>query len=82
MGVVKGEKHDGVRRGGPLERFFERLLWGSRLLVLVAVVAGLVLAVGAAYVATVDVVYLLGLLFEYGDPGLDYAARGGCGTTS
>jgi uncharacterized membrane protein YqhA len=76
MGVVKGEERGGVRRGRPLERFFERLLWGSRLLVLVAVVAGLVLAVGAAYVATVDAVYLLGLLFEYGDPDLDYAARG------
>ena len=45
-------------------------------MVLVAVVAGLVLAVGAAYVATVDVVYLLGLLFEYGDPGLGSEARG------
>ena len=77
MGVVKGEEHGGVRRrGGPLERYFERLLWGSRLVVLVAVVAGLVLAVGAAYVATVDVVYLLGLLFEYGDPGLGSEARG------
>ena len=48
MGVVKGEERGGVRGGRPLERFFERLLWGSRLLVLAAVGAGLVLAVGAA----------------------------------
>ena len=57
-------------------RAFERLLWGSRLLVLVAVAAGLVLAVGAAYLATVDVFSLVGLLFEYANPGLGYDARG------
>jgi uncharacterized membrane protein YqhA len=42
--------------------YFENLLWGSRLLVLVAIVAVLVLAVGAAYVATVGVFYFVGLL--------------------
>ena len=52
------------------------MLWGSRLLVLVAVVAGLLLVVGAAYLATVDVVYLVGLLLQYGEPALGYEARG------
>ena len=50
-------------------------MWGSRLLVLVAVVAALLMAVGAAYLATVDVVSLVGLLLEYADPGLGYEAR-------
>ena len=63
-------------RQSSLTGAFERLLWGSRLLVLVAVVAGLVMAVGAAYLATVDVVSLVGLLIQYGDPGLSYEARG------
>ena len=63
-------------RQSSLAGAFEHLLWGSRLLVLVAVVAGLVMAVGAAYLATVDVVSLVGLLIEYRDPGLGYEARG------
>jgi uncharacterized membrane protein YqhA len=53
---------------------FERLLWGSRLLVLVVVLVGLVLAVGAIYLATADVVYFVGLP-QYVDPNLSYQAR-------
>jgi uncharacterized membrane protein YqhA len=47
-----------------LERIFERLLWGSRLLVLVAVVAGVFMAAGAAFLATVNIFYLAGLLLH------------------
>ena len=54
---------------------FQRLLWDSRLLVLVAVVAGLVLAVGAAYMAPVDIVYFAGLLLQYADSSLGSQAR-------
>jgi uncharacterized membrane protein YqhA len=54
---------------------FQRLLWVNRLLVLVAVVAGLVLAVGAAYMATVDIVYFAGLLLQYADSSLGSQAR-------
>lgn len=60
---------------GSLERAFERALWQSRLLVVVAVVASAFLAVGAFYMATVDVVVLLGSLMPYASPGLDPTAR-------
>ena len=42
---------------------------------LVAVVAGVVLAVGAACLATMDVVYFVGNLLRYADPGLGYETR-------
>lgn len=42
---------------------------------LVAVVAGVVLAVGAACLVTVDAVYFIGNLLRYADPGLGYEAR-------
>ncbi|MDP9454411.1 MAG: YqhA family protein [Actinomycetota bacterium] len=51
-------------------RLFEGALWGSRLIVLVAVVFGLLLALGAFYLATVDVFYFLGYLRDYADMGL------------
>jgi len=60
---------------GLLERRFERVLWQSRLLVLVAVVASAVLALGVFYMATVDVVFLLGSLLSYGNPTLDATTR-------
>ncbi|WP_207955955.1 YqhA family protein [Rubrobacter marinus] len=51
-------------------RLFEGALWGSRLIVLVAVVFGLLLALGAFYLATVDVFYFLGYLGDYADLSL------------
>ena len=63
------------QRSSSLEKLFERLLWGSRLLVLVAVVAGLALALGMAFVATADVLYFVGLLLQYLDPELGSQAR-------
>lgn len=59
----------------PLERTFERFLWRSRLLVVVAAVASAFLAFGAFYMATVDVVVLLANLLPYASPTLDPAAR-------
>jgi uncharacterized membrane protein YqhA len=41
-----------------IERAFERLLWNSRLVTLVAVVASLVVALVMFYIASADVVYL------------------------
>ena len=58
-----------------LERTFERILWQSRLLVVVAVIASVFLALGAFYVATVDVVFLLGNLLGYASPALEHGAR-------
>ena len=63
------------RSSKPPGGILERLLWDSRLLVLVAVVAGLVLAVGTICLATVDVIYFVGSLLRYVDPGLGYEAR-------
>lgn len=58
-----------------LEHAFEWALWHSRLLVLSGVIAGICLAVGAFYMAAVDVVHLLVKLSTYADPALDAAAR-------
>ena len=41
-----------------IERVFERLLWNSRLVTLVAVIASLVVALVMFYIASADVVYL------------------------
>ncbi len=40
----------------PVERGFERILWGSRLIVLVAVIASLLVSFAMFYVTTLDVV--------------------------
>jgi uncharacterized membrane protein YqhA len=42
-----------------VSRMFERAIWASRLLVLVAVVASIVLALGAFWIALVDVFHCL-----------------------
>jgi uncharacterized membrane protein YqhA len=42
-----------------IERLFERLLWNSRLVTLVAVIASLIVALVMFYIASTDVVYLL-----------------------
>ena len=48
-----------------LEKPFEQLLWGSRLIVLLAVVASLLVAVGMFFVSTVDVVGLIQHMAHY-----------------
>ena len=63
------------QRPGLLERFFERVLWDSRLLMLVAVVASLLLALGTFYLALVDLAYFFGLVLNYSDLGAGVAER-------
>jgi len=58
-----------------IERRFEALLWNSRLIVLVAVVASLVVAGAMFYVATIDVIGLVSHLGAYADFGLAPEAR-------
>ncbi len=53
---------------------FERGLWASRLVILVAVVASVVLALGAFWIALMDVYHLFALLVDYAEPSLDSRA--------
>ncbi|MBD5605100.1 MAG: YqhA family protein [Candidatus Eremiobacteraeota bacterium] len=48
-----------------LERFFEGVLWNSRLLVIVAVLASVAIAIVMFYIATVDAIYLVGDVTHY-----------------
>jgi uncharacterized membrane protein YqhA len=64
-----------VKRDNKLEQLFESLLWRSRLALIVAVIGSVVVAFGALYLATVDVVVLLGKLPKYADAGLTPDAR-------
>lgn len=65
----------GAGQGSRAARIFEGALWGSRLVVLVAVVFGLLLALGAFYLATVDVFYFFGYLRDYADLSLSSGDR-------
>jgi uncharacterized membrane protein YqhA len=56
-----------------IERLFESVLWNSRLVTIVAVLASLVAALIMFFVATTDVVYLVGDVVHY--PGLEATAR-------
>jgi uncharacterized membrane protein YqhA len=58
-----------------LQRYFERFIWQSRLVVLVAVVASLLIALGIFFIATVDVIHLMGDVAQYGSAALDGGAR-------
>ncbi len=58
-----------------MEKLFEGVLWQSRLVVLVAVVASIVGAVALFYMATVDAFYMITHLLHYASPALDSAAR-------
>lgn len=59
------------------ERVFERVLWSTRYIMIVAVVATVVVAIVAFYYALVDVTYLLSLATDYAslDPSERSAAR-------
>lgn len=48
-----------------MERIFESLLWNSRFVVLVAVIASLITALAMFYIASVDVYFLVSHLGEY-----------------
>ena len=58
-----------------IEQFFEKLLWSGRFVVVVAVVASMAAAIAIFYIATVDVVYLVGHMLHYADPALAGDAR-------
>ncbi len=58
-----------------LGRAFETVLWQSRVVVLLAVVASLLSAFAMFYLATIDAAYMLLHLAHYWEPGLDAAAR-------
>lgn len=58
-----------------LEHFFERLLWNSRLIVLLPVVAALIIGAGIFITTTIDALILMGNMIEYLDPGLSESVR-------
>ncbi|MGF1547298.1 MAG: YqhA family protein [Thiotrichales bacterium] len=58
-----------------LERFFESLLWNSRLVVVLAVVASLLVAFAMFFIATVDAWYLISHLGDYTEAKLTEEAR-------
>lgn len=58
-----------------IEQFFEKVLWSGRFVVVVAVVASMAAAIAIFYIATVDVVYLVGHMLHYADPALAGDAR-------
>ncbi|MDD4880190.1 MAG: YqhA family protein [Gallionellaceae bacterium] len=58
-----------------IEKLFEGLIWRSRYVVLFAVVASLAASLAIFYLATVDVVYMVGHLLHYADASLDAVAR-------
>jgi uncharacterized membrane protein YqhA len=58
-----------------VEATFESLLWNSRFVVVIAVVASIAAALGVFYVVTVDVVYAIVHLLDYASPALSDAAR-------
>jgi uncharacterized membrane protein YqhA len=58
-----------------IEGVFEAVLWNSRFVVVVAVVASIAAALGVFYVVTVDVYYAIVHLLDYASPTLSEAAR-------
>jgi uncharacterized membrane protein YqhA len=58
-----------------IETVFESLLWNSRFVVVVAVLASMAAALGVFYVVTVDVYYAIVHLIDYADPAMTEAAR-------
>ncbi len=58
-----------------MSHFFERFLWRSRFMVMVAVVASLLISFAMFYIATVDAWYTLSYLFEYASPALSGEER-------
>jgi uncharacterized membrane protein YqhA len=56
-------------------RLLERVLWSGRLIVLAAVVASWIVAVGVTYLVTVDVAYLIGQVAQYARPELGTSVR-------
>jgi len=57
------------------EKFFEKLIWSSRYVVVIAVVVSLLSSLTMFYVATVDAFVMISHLAEYAMPSLDAEAR-------
>jgi uncharacterized membrane protein YqhA len=53
-----------------LERIFEGTLWSSRLVIIPTVIASMAAGTAIFYMATVDVVYLIGHMLHYADPAM------------
>ncbi len=60
-----------------LERLFERGLWNSRFIVVIAVVASMAAAIAVFWITTVDVWYAVTHILHYADPTLSDEARKG-----
>jgi uncharacterized membrane protein YqhA len=60
---------------GLLEKMFEKGLWNSRFIILVAVIGSLLAGVAVFYMATVDVLSLFQHALHYGDSSLTMEAR-------
>lgn len=58
-----------------LEKLFESSLWNSRFVIIAAVIGSLLAGFAIFYMATVDVVYLVGHVLHYGDSDLTNEAR-------
>src|SRR3569833_3941225 len=58
-----------------LEKIFEGLLWDSRFVVLVAVIASLLASFSMFYIATVDAYYMISHHLEYASPALEAEQR-------
>ena len=62
------------RRTNLFEQAFERILWTSRLMMLIAVVGSVLLAFGSFYLATMDVISVFATFREYADLSLSVQA--------
>jgi uncharacterized membrane protein YqhA len=60
-----------------LERLFERGLWNSRFIVVIAVVSSMAAAIAVFWITTVDVWYAVTHILGYADPSLTADARKG-----
>ncbi len=58
-----------------LERILESILWNSRLLLVIPVIASLIVSLGVLIVTTIDSLGLVGAVFSYLSPALDTYAR-------
>ncbi len=58
-----------------LEYFFEGGLWGSRYVVLLAVISSLATSVAMFYIATVDAFYMILHMLDYGSPAMEPEVR-------
>jgi len=59
----------------PFERTLEAILWNSRFVVVLAVVASVAGAIALLWVTSVDIVYAISHLAGYADPSLSEGAR-------